>query len=80
MTRGRLGLGALIVLLLLTGGTFWSADGSGTTGMVALLALLKATVIGLVFLELRRSWPGWAVIAIGVVSAICGGAAALVGF
>ncbi len=78
MTRARLGLLALVALLLLTAGTWLLSEGPGASGVVALLALLKAAVIGLVFLELARSWPGWTVISLTLIAVVCGGAALIV--
>lgn len=72
MKRSTLAFGALVALLLLTGVTWAVSDGSAAT--IAAVAAVKIAVIGVVFLELDRSWPGWAAISALVVAGVLGGA------
>lgn len=63
---------ALAALLVLTGATWAASDGDART--IVALAGAKIAIVGMVFLELDRAWPGWAVVAILLVGAILGGA------
>ncbi len=69
---------ALALLLALTAASFLVAEGQAGPWPIAGLAITKAAIIGAVFLEMDRSWPGWAVGALVLVTCIAGGAAALV--
>lgn len=75
MSRSHLAFLALAGLVLLTGLTAWQAEASASPLLLASLALAKVGIIGWVFLELDRSWPGWAVLSAGLVLAIAVGAA-----
>ncbi len=77
MTRTTLATVALVGLLLLTGLTAWLAETAASPWMLAGAAMAKIAVIGLVFLELDRSRPVWAVAFLGMTAAIACGAAAL---
>lgn len=75
MSRGTVAHLALGLLLLLTLAT-WRAEGAV---VLAVVAALKIAVIGAVFLELDRAWPGWALLSGVVVAAVLGGAVAGLG-
>lgn len=78
MSRRTLSILALVVLAgltLLTG----ALASEGPPLALAAVATVKVAVIGLVWLELGRSWPGWAVLAIGLAATVVFGAALLVG-
>ena len=75
MSRGTVAHLALGLLLLLTLAT-WCAEGAV---VLAAVAALKIAVIGAVFLDLDRAWPGWALISGLVVAAVLGGAVAGLG-
>lgn len=72
MSRATRSVVALAALLALTGATWAASDGDART--IAALAGAKIAIVGMVFLELDRAWPGWAVVAILLVGAILGGA------
>ncbi len=78
MKRSHIAWFALLALLLLTGGSLLVSEQEAGPWPVAALALVKAAIICAVFLELDRAWPGWAVIAGLVLTAIAGGAALLI--
>lgn len=70
---------ATALLLGLTAGTALLTGGHASPWLLALNATLKAAVIGWVFLELNRAWPGWALgLALGF-GAVAFGAVALMG-
>ncbi len=75
MNRTTIAAQSLVGLLSLTALTTWLAEASATPWTLAGLAGLKLAVVGLVFLELGRAWPGWAVAFAGVGGAIAGGSA-----
>ena len=77
MTRHHVSVIALVALLVLTGATWWLAEGTARPGAIAAVAVLKASVIGGVFLELDRAHPAWAALAVLVVGGIAGGTALL---
>ena len=70
---------ALGVLIALTAASWTLAEGGASARWLAAIAVAKALVILAVFLELGRSWPGWAVIATLYLGIIAGGAAWLIG-
>ncbi len=51
---------ALVALVGLTLATWQLADGGASPWVLGTVAMAKVIVIGAVFLELPRSWPGWA--------------------
>lgn len=75
MSRGLVAPLALLLLLGLTLAT-WRAEGAG---LLAAVAALKIAVIGAVFLELDRSWPGWGALTGGVIGAVLAGAVLAMG-
>lgn len=77
MSRRVLSVLALGILLALTTTTWALAEHAAGPGALAAVAVAKAAVILLVFLELDRSSPGWAVLGVAVATAIAGGAALL---
>lgn len=79
MNRTLVSVLALVVLLGLTGAMWALADGRISTTGLATMAALKIIVVGAVFLELDRAWPGWAVVSALVVGIVLGGAVLLMG-
>jgi len=78
MSRRVLALIATVMLLVLTATTWALADGGAAPVLVAGTAALKVSLVGLVFLELHRSHPGWLLLAMVVVGGILGGSAWLI--
>ena len=71
---------AVLAYLLLMGLTFvFNGVAEASLGAWALagISVVKVMIVGIVFLELGRAWWVWAVIAAVVITAILGGAAAL---
>lgn len=79
MNRTLLSVLALAALVGLTVALWILADGSASTGVVAAVAALKIVIIGAVYLELDRAWPGWAVASAAVVGIVLGGTVWLMG-
>lgn len=79
MTRTNAADLTLFALLALTAATWALAESSASAMALAGVAVLKATAIGLVFLELDRARVYWALGFVAVVGAIAGGAAWLAG-
>lgn len=79
MTRRSVSVLALGVLLGLTATTWTLAEHASGAYALAGVSLAKACVILLVFLELDRSWWGWAALGVLVAAGIVGGAAMLMG-
>lgn len=79
MTRSVAAWLALVVLVGLTVATWVLAEGAASAGALAAVAAIKIAVVGLVFLELGRSWPVWGLLfGLGVVG-VLGGAAFWIG-
>lgn len=77
MSRSVASFLALVMLVGLTGATWLLAEGTTGPWPLAAVAIFKVAVIGAVFLELDRAWPGWAVLGSLLVAAVAGGAALL---
>ena len=77
MSRSLASFLALVVLVGLTGATWLLAEGTAGPWPLAAVAVFKVAVIGAVFLELDRAWPGWVVLAGVLVVAVAGGVALL---
>jgi len=75
VTRSQTSLLALLSLLALTAATWHLSEAAVGPWGLAGVAVIKAAIIGTVFLELDRSWPGWAALAALMVITIAGGAA-----
>lgn len=75
MTRPLASRAAVVVLIGLTLLTWWLADTGASPWTLAVLALVKVTIIGAVFLELARAWPVWTAIFMAGVAGVLGGAA-----
>ena len=69
---------ALVILVGLTLLTWRLADSGAPPWALAAVALMKVTVIGVVFLELLRSRAIWAALFITLVATVLGGAAWLI--
>jgi hypothetical protein len=78
MKRSHRAAIALVVLLALTGASLFVSEADAGPWPIAGLTVLKAVLIAGVFLEMDRSWPGWALTALVVVAGIAGGAALLI--
>lgn len=79
LSRARIADLTLVALLALTAMTFVVVEHSGAASALAVLVLAKAALVGTVFLELDRAWPGWAVVGTLVVGGTLGGTWLLVG-
>jgi heme/copper-type cytochrome/quinol oxidase subunit 4 len=79
MTRSRRATVAAAALVALTVASLLVSEGSLGPWPVAVLAVLKCALILGVFLDLDRSWPGWAALATLIVVSIAAGSAGLVG-
>jgi len=75
MTAERRATLAFVTLLLLTLASWQLAE---SAWLVAGLALVKVLVVGLVFLELGRSHPLWALLFASAIGATLGLSAALI--
>lgn len=78
MTRSRASWLTCAVLIGLTLLTWLLADDGAAAWLLALVALVKVALIGVVFLELARSWPGWAALSLLVVCTVLGGSVLLI--
>lgn len=72
MTRSAASTLALGVLLGLTALSFVVAESELGPWPIAALIVVKASVIGVVFLEMDRSWPGWALAGFLLISRASG--------
>jgi len=77
MSRSAAAWLALAVLLGLTLVTWLLVQEALPAWALALVALIKIAVIGLVFLELGRSWWVWGALYAVLVTVVLGGAALL---
>ncbi len=78
MSRSVASTIALCVLVAFSAATWWLAEGSAGPDLLLAVAVAKVGVIGGVFLELDRAWPGWTALFCALVLAIAGGVVLLV--
>jgi hypothetical protein len=79
MSRAAQARIAVAALVGLTAASWWLTEDGASAWVLAGLSLLKVAVVGAVFLELLRSWPGWAAISMVLVALVLGLSAVFVG-
>lgn len=77
MTHTRFAVLAYLALMALTLTFNGVAEAALGAWALAGISVVKVMIVGIVFLELGRAWWVWGVIAAVVITAILGGAAAL---
>jgi hypothetical protein len=67
MSRSVASTIALVLLVGLSLTSWWLAEGSAGPALILTLAVVKAAIIGIVFLELYQAWFVWGLMAAALV-------------